>query len=136
MYISLRGIVVCNDSILMIKKIRDGKEYYIFPGGHWDIYESIRKGVEREIYEETGVKAVSEYCFKTILNIKKRRLEIYYKCSLIGNQMDDMVPTLQDAEMDIELWQPLWVPINIANTIPIKDSGVKCIIQKILRRGA
>lgn len=58
--IGVRGIVMRGETILAVKhKSKDGKEaeYWAIPGGGLDPGEDLMVGVEREIYEELGIRA-------------------------------------------------------------------------------
>lgn len=45
-----------NDSVLMIHRQRDGKEYYIVPGGGVEDGETVIEAAYREADEETGLE--------------------------------------------------------------------------------
>lgn len=51
-----RGIMIRDGKLLVIKRVRDGQEYYVFPGGHIDEGETARDAAVREVAEETGVE--------------------------------------------------------------------------------
>lgn len=48
------GIVVHDGKILLIRRIRNGEEFYVFPGGGVDPGETVQQGIIREILEETN----------------------------------------------------------------------------------
>ncbi len=50
------ALIMEKNRILTIKHRKDGKEYYLLPGGGVHIGETIRQAVEREVMEELGVK--------------------------------------------------------------------------------
>ena len=51
------SIVVNNDTILLIHRKSDGKDYYTFPGGGVETGETLEQAVVRELYEETSLRA-------------------------------------------------------------------------------
>ena len=46
------AIIVKNDEILLMHRFKDGREYFVFPGGSVEKGESIKEAVIREIKEE------------------------------------------------------------------------------------
>jgi len=60
------AVIIKGNSILLIHRINDGREYYILPGGGVEDGESIMEALSREIKEETGLnieidKKICEY---------------------------------------------------------------------------
>ncbi len=49
------GIVIKDKQLLLIHRIREGYEYYVFPGGHRRNGEQRNDTVIHEVYEETGI---------------------------------------------------------------------------------
>ena len=46
------GIIIRGRKILLMRRIRNGREYFVFPGGGIEGNESLENGVIREIKEE------------------------------------------------------------------------------------
>src|SRR5512140_2508756 len=49
------AIIISKRHILLIHRIRAGKDYYVFPGGHIEEGESAEEACVREVLEETGL---------------------------------------------------------------------------------
>ena len=52
---NVRAIMFHNNKIALIKRNRDGADYYVFPGGHLEENEAPRDAVVREMREETNL---------------------------------------------------------------------------------
>ena len=65
------GVMVMKDGkFLMGKRLgKHGAGQYAWPGGHLEYMESIQDCVEREVFEETGIK-VKNIRFLRLLNMK------------------------------------------------------------------
>ena len=50
------GIVLKGDKVLLMHRVKNGDEYYTFPGGSVEENETIESAVLREILEETTLK--------------------------------------------------------------------------------
>jgi 8-oxo-dGTP diphosphatase len=69
--------VVYKDKVLVQKRSADSKffpNYLTFPGGHVDEGEDVVTAVVREVFEETGIKLISE--------------DVQLRISAINNHMD------------------------------------------------
>lgn len=56
------GIIIKDNKVLLIRRIKGGKEYYVFPGGGVEAGESAEDALTREIKEETNLE-VREHKF-------------------------------------------------------------------------
>lgn len=50
------AIIIRNDEILLMHRLKDGEEYFVFPGGGVEKGESTKDAVIREIKEELGLE--------------------------------------------------------------------------------
>lgn len=70
------GMIVKDDKVLLIHRLRDGRDYWVFPGGSIEEGESVEEALDREMTEELGIKVHekellfeienagrTEYCF-------------------------------------------------------------------------
>jgi len=70
------GVIIKDDKILLIHRIRDDREYWVVPGGSVEEGESVEEALDREIMEELGIRVIEkellfkiesigrlEYCF-------------------------------------------------------------------------
>lgn len=54
--VRVAGIIVQNDEILLVRHEKEGKSYWLVPGGGVYYGETLRKALKREILEETGLE--------------------------------------------------------------------------------
>ena len=52
------GIIIKDNKILLIWRIKNGQEYFVFPGGSVEEGESIRNAVVREMKEEFSIDII------------------------------------------------------------------------------
>ena len=50
------GILIENGKVLLIHRIKDNDEYYVFPGGGIETNETIEQATKRELLEEAEIK--------------------------------------------------------------------------------
>ena len=53
--VRVSAIVINNDQILLIHRKKDGKEYWVFPGGGVEADETVQQAAAREVLEETSL---------------------------------------------------------------------------------
>ena len=59
------GIVTKNEEILLLRRIKNGQEYFVFPGGGVESEETIEDALIREMSEELSLKVQSNsFLFK------------------------------------------------------------------------
>jgi len=75
----VRGVVIQNDKVLLMKRTQNGKDWYMFPGGHIEKGETARDAVVREIKEESDVETSP---IRLLYKCKfKDVLESFFSCS-------------------------------------------------------
>lgn len=86
----VRAIIVEDNSILLLKRIKNGDVYWVFPGGGVEVGESRRIALVRECKEELGLDVkVTDLMFKDLFVNKKFGLqkEYFYSCKILGGQL-------------------------------------------------
>lgn len=104
------GVVVNkNDELLVVVERAHAKtrpNYFKLPGGRVDSNERLSVAVEREVWEETGIKARFEAVatFRHWLDFRPNMSDIYFVCRLTP-LTHEITPQL--SEIDRALWMPV-----------------------------
>src|SRR5437899_1133034 len=61
------AVIFKDGKVLLIKRVKPGVEYYIFPGGGVDEGESIEEALKREVNEELSLEVKK---FKSLFSIQ------------------------------------------------------------------
>lgn len=69
------GILIKDGKILLMHRVKDGRKFYVFPGGGVESNESLDEGLKREIKEEAG------------LDVKKTKFLFEMESQLPGEPM-------------------------------------------------
>jgi ADP-ribose pyrophosphatase YjhB (NUDIX family) len=81
------AVVTRDDRILLIRHSRRGRSYWLLPGGHPHVSEIATAAVEREIFEETGLRVRADrvlFVWEGIAPHEQRRiLEIVFSADLL-----------------------------------------------------
>ena len=95
------GVVIREGKLLLIHRLRDGNEYWVFPGGGVEEEEDFETALKREMMEETGLMLVSYQRLFDQLE-KDGSSCIFYSCELEpgeprlgGPELDEQSPNNQ-----------------------------------------
>lgn len=70
------GIIIKDGKVLLMRRIKNGEEYYVFPGGSVEEGENLEEALEREIKEELSLDIKN---YEKIFEIENRgNKETYY----------------------------------------------------------
>ena len=109
------AIIIKDDKILLIHRIKNGQEYYVFPGGGVKEGESLEEALIREIKEELSLDIK---VFKQIFNITNQGQEEFY--FLIQDY--DGIPQLNGEEKErmneSNQYIPVWMKVDEAMDLP------------------
>ena len=128
------GIVLVEDGkVSLIERFRDGKHYYVFPGGGTDDGESAREAAVREMEEETGLHVAAErelaiihFGLSTQHYFLARRIGGKYGTGT-GEEFTDADPDDPTEGIYIPIWMPVEELVEHENIYPadIKELVLK-----------
>lgn len=129
MNIRVRGIVIKNGKVLLIKRVRfeENKEnvYYVFPGGGLEDNETLEQGVKREVLEELGIN-VSVEKMKYVEHFKETDT-YFFKCKWIDGELGTgQGPEFtSDEYKDRGLYIPIEIPIDEMSNLNIVPQEIR-----------
>ena len=118
------GVIVKNDKVLLMRRIRNGQEYYVFPGGGVEQGESTETAIVREIKEELSINPKID---KLLFEIENQgRQEYYYLIKEFSGQ-----PQLGGEEKqrmnENNQYHPIWMSLDklreLDNLYPKEDKS-------------
>lgn len=126
------AVIIKDGKILLIHRIKNGQEYYVFLGGGVKEGESLEEALAREVKEELTLDIK---LFKQIFNIINQGREEYY--FLVENY--DGVPQLNGEEKErmnennqyIPVWIKLSKAISMSNLYP-KEAREK--LERLIKK--
>ena len=81
-----RAIIFDNQKVLLIHRVKNGSEYWVFPGGGVDNKEKADEAVKRECLEELGLNVLVKHLIDKCVN-NKGQMEHYYLCSIVDGKL-------------------------------------------------
>ena len=113
----VNGILIHEDKILAVKICNN--DFYCCPGGHIHLNEDSKSAIEREFYEETGIRVKESKLFcimENFFNIKGKNIhEIGFYYLLTGEDLMDKVNDFTLVEDDEGVMKNLefrWFDLN------------------------
>ena len=82
---AVRGIILKDDNIILMHRIKDNKEYYVYPGGGLENGETNEQCVAREIKQEIGINVkILKYLYRLE---EEKDIEYYYLCEYLSGEI-------------------------------------------------
>lgn len=124
-----RGSVVLieNNQVALIKRIRDGTVYYVFPGGGIEVSENPEIAAKREAFEELGVKVNVVECFQ---KVECNGTQYFFLAEIIeGTFGTGRGEEYTGEKGDRGTYLPIWVDIEKLSSLDVKPKEVALKVQ-------
>lgn len=85
----VRAIIITDEKLLLIHRIKGKEEYWVYPGGGLEKTDiSDQDGLARECLEELGVNVEVNDLFTEIDNsADKGQIERFYRCQILSGEL-------------------------------------------------
>ncbi len=125
------GLVIKDNALLLIYRLKNGSEYYVFPGGGVEDGETPEEAMYRELEEESSVKAllINPVCiFKN-----GDRLEYFYTIPHAGEKLELGGPE-KDRQSGDNVYRLEWVPFEKIKDLALVPVEMKeWVLKNILK---
>lgn len=115
-------ILIEKDKVALMKRVREGSTYYVFPGGGIEKDETPEAATKREAYEELGVIVDVKEC---IAKVNYNGMQYFFLGEItkgvIGKGSGE---EYRDKNRNRGTYQPMWVEIGILATIDVRPKEV------------
>ena len=131
-----RVVVVEDGRVALIKRVRDGTTYYIFPGGGIEDGETPEQAAVREAYEELGVHVrIVELLHEE--EFAGARF-LYFRAEIVGGEFGSGAWPDHADETELErerggTHEPVWLPLTeLANVQVGLDVRPRELVMRLL----
>lgn len=136
-----RAIVIENNRMLIMRRLKGGNQYYTLVGGQLKEGESIEAGLAREVYEETGLEVADARLVYTEMHPEPYNEQYIFLCTLqphgptlrIQEYSDEN--QLANHSMQSNVHTPLWVDIGSFRHLAFRTPRLQEAIQLALKKG-
>ncbi len=121
----VRAIINKGEKVLLIHRIKENNDYWVFPGGGIKSTDKDKKGaLARECKEELGVNIVVEDLYMTLKF--QESLEFFYYCRIESGSLDKgSGPEFRKETRYVGEYKLKWVSLEDFESIDIKPQEVK-----------
>ncbi|OGN12181.1 MAG: hypothetical protein A3B91_00665 [Candidatus Yanofskybacteria bacterium RIFCSPHIGHO2_02_FULL_41_29] len=122
-------IIINDDKILLLYRLKNGEEYYVFPGGGVEDGESVLDAVVREAKEETGLDVTIKLKLWEYEN--KDRVEHFFLADKFSGELKIGGPeeTRQSAD---NVYRLEWVALDKVSDLKLVPEEMKTKVLKEL----
>ncbi|MBE4909805.1 NUDIX domain-containing protein [Bacillus luteolus] len=122
-------VIVDNEKVGLIQRIRDGSIYFVFPGGGIESGETPEECAKREAFEELGVVVKINEC---IAKVEFNGTQYFFLSEIVNGtfgtgQGEEYI----DEKGDRGTYVPVWVDIEKLSSIDVKPKEVALKIQSL-----
>lgn len=123
-------VIIENQKVVLIQKIRDGSIYYVFPGGGIENGETPEAGAKREALEELGVEVKVKEC---ISEVEFNGTQYFFLSEIISGTLGTgQGEEYTDKNRDRGTYLPMWVDIESLSSIDVRPNEVALKVQSLL----
>lgn len=110
-----RVIILKDNEVLLIKRVKNNRTYYVFPGGKAEVGETPEMTAMREAYEELGVQVALGDCFETVRFSEVQ--QYYFLATIVGGELGTgQAEEFTTGEGTYELE---WLPVEALSNYPV-----------------
>ncbi|MCT8138003.1 NUDIX domain-containing protein [Anaerobacillus sp. CMMVII] len=123
-------VIVENNSVVLIKRIRDGSVYYVFPGGTIEEGENPETGAIREAFEELGVKVSINECLG---KLEFNGTQYFFMAEIIGGLLGTGKGEEYNVNRNRGIYLPMWVDIEKLSNLDVKPQEIALKVQALFK---
>jgi len=130
----VRTIIIKDNKIILLKRVKPNETYWVFPGGGIEIGETKETALVREIKEELGLDIKVNKLFLERKSSKPGMegiTEYFFTADIIGGELGTgKGPEYQPNSNYIGQYELEWVNISDLSKINLKPQEVKDLVIK------
>ncbi|MCA0988673.1 NUDIX hydrolase [Guptibacillus algicola] len=122
------AIIIQNDKVAVIKRVRNGDVYYVFPGGGVEHGETPEEATIREAYEELGV-VIS--VIAPFIEVAYNGRQVYFLAQILKGEFGTGEgEEFQNNGNGRGTYEPMWIDLDLLSTLNIKPQEVAEVLHR------
>ncbi|WP_339253271.1 NUDIX domain-containing protein [Sporosarcina sp. FSL W8-0480] len=120
------AVIIQEDNVALIQRNRDGKEYYVFPGGGIEDGESPEEATVREAFEELGVEIEIKSTIGTVIF---NGTQYFFLATIVGGTFGTGKGEEYEVHSNRGTYKPMWIPIDKLEILDVRPME---IVKKLI----
>ncbi|AQQ52628.1 NUDIX hydrolase [Planococcus lenghuensis] len=120
------AVIIQNGQVVLIKRVREGITYYVFPGGGIEEGETPEQAAGREAFEELGVTVEVTELLTTMDHDGK---QFFFTAGLLTGAIGKGTgEEFTDLERGRGTYEPMWVPIDQLSSLDLRPKRIGTLL--------
>lgn len=128
--VRVSAIIIKNNKILLIHRKKNGEEYWVFPGGGVEDFETREEGLIREVKEETNLEVIEFNLEFMTYNEASKSDQPFYLCTVSDGTLE-IVGEEKEKNSPENWYQLEWVDLERVKDIWLVPDKAK---EEVVRR--
>lgn len=121
------AIIIESGKVAVIKRIREGQEYFVFPGGGIKEGESPEQTAIREAFEELGVYIEIK---ESIGTVNFNGVQYFFLSEIIGGTFGTGSGEEYEENRNRGSYEPMWLPIDKLVSLDVRPMKIAEMLTK------
>ena len=135
---AVRAIIIQNNKILLMRRNKQGGDYYTLVGGAVKANESAEQALVREVKEESGLDVTHARLVFIEEHPAPHNEQQIFLCEIVPREavaIQDFTEEAMLNKLDYNTHEPVWTPANRFSSVPFRTPQLQDAICKALLKG-
>lgn len=125
-------VIIEENKVCLIKRVRESSTYYVFPGGGIEAEEKPEEAAKREAFEELGVTVEIREC---LAELEYQGTQYFFLANVVSGTIGSgKGEEFTDRNQDHGTYLPMWVKIEDLTAIDVKPRVIANKVEDLFAR--